>query len=67
MDVCEEIVRIEKALKRLRLPVAELLRRAGVDSSQWTRWKAGKQTPLMSTWAKIAGAFDELMRERAAA
>lgn len=66
MDVCEEIVRIEKALKRLHLPVAELLRRAGVDSSQWTRWKAGKQTPLMTTWAKIVTAFDHLAKEKAA-
>jgi len=66
MDVCEEIDRIEAALKQARVPAAELLRRAGVDSSQWTRWKAGKQTPLMTTWAKIAGAFDDLAREKAA-
>lgn len=66
MDVCEEIIRIEKALKRSRFPVAELLRRAGVDSSQWQRWKAGKQTPLMTTWAKIVSAFDQLAKEEAA-
>lgn len=66
MDVCEEIIRIEKALKKSRRSVAELLRRAGVDSSQWQRWKAGKQTPLLSTWAKILSAFDDLAKEQAA-
>lgn len=65
MDVSTEVTRIELRLKGAGHPVAELLRRANVDASQWQRWKAGKQTPLMTTWGKITAATEELAPERA--
>ena len=61
MDVKIEVSLIEKRVKTAGFPVAELLRRADVDASQWVRWKQGAQVPLTSTWSKITKAADELV------
>ena len=63
MNVRAEVARIEARLKTAGYPVAELLRKADVDVAQWQRWKAGKQTPLVTTWAKISDAADALIPE----
>lgn len=65
MDVRAEVARIEARLKTAGYPVAELLRKADVDVAQWQRWKAGKQTPLVTTWAKINTAADLLIPDLA--
>lgn len=60
MDVPTEVSAIEGRLKSAGFPVAELLRRANVDVAQWQRWKAGNQSPLLSTWSKIIAAADDM-------
>lgn len=60
VDIKTQITRIEKRVREAGHPVAELLRRADVDASQWVRWKQGKQAPLLSTWSKITKAADKM-------
>lgn len=60
MNVQTEVERIAARVKAAGFSVAELLRKAEVDTSQWQRWKAGKQTPLATTWSKVTSAADDL-------
>lgn len=63
MNVQAEVAQIEARLKAAGYPVAELLRRAGVDAGAWQRWKRGKRTPLVTTWEKISTAAEALVPE----
>lgn len=43
--------------------VASICRRAGIDPSQVSRWKAGKIEPRVSSLDRLENAFAELLTE----
>lgn len=67
MSVADQIQVIEDDLRGRGLPVAELFRRAGIQSSTWWRWKAGRVSPNFSTFDKVTGAHQSLIAEHDAA
>lgn len=60
MDYVAAISEIETRLKRSRVSVAEMLRRADVAPSQWSRWKTRHHEPHRTTWNRITAAANEL-------
>lgn len=67
MSVPSQIRSIEQALADAGLSVRALCARAGVNQSTWTRWKAGSNTPNMSTWSRVQEAFESMINDRGAA
>ncbi len=65
-NILSEITEIETRLRSAepKASVTAMLRLANVNGSQWQRWKAGTQTPLMSTWGRIKAAADELAPQK---
>ena len=59
MDVRTEMNSIQTRLKDAGHTVADLLRRAGVNRSQWERWKTG-QDPRLQTWSRVVDAADQM-------
>jgi hypothetical protein len=59
MNVQAEMKVIQDRLRTAGHTVADLLRRAEVNRSQWERWKTG-QDPQLRTWTKVVEAADEL-------
>jgi predicted transcriptional regulator len=54
------IQQIEQFCERAGITPVELLRRANVHPSQWSRWKAGKFEPRLKTWRDIEAAMAEI-------
>lgn len=48
------------------IPVGDVLKRAGVEWSTWTRWKRKGVKPWSTTLAKMRAALGELIAERVA-
>lgn len=59
------IQQIEQFCERAGITPVELLRRANVHPSQWSRWKAEKFDPRFKTMLRIQDAMAEI--EKAAA
>jgi predicted transcriptional regulator len=54
------IQNIEQFCERASITPAELLRRANVHPSQWSRWKAGTFEPRLKTCRAIEAAMAEI-------
>lgn len=63
MSVRTEMTGIEKRVRAAGHTVADLLRRAQVNRSQWERWKVG-QDPQLATWTRVLNAAQELAGEK---
>lgn len=55
---------IEGELAQMGVPVAELCRRAGIDTSTWQRWKTERFEPRMSMARKVLTAMEAIRAER---
>lgn len=64
MNIIADIAVIERQIKAAGLSVSGFLQKAGVEDSQWSRWKKG-QVPLLTTWDKIEKAVARLQKQRA--
>lgn len=56
IDLAARIIEIE----RLGLPLDDVLRRADVHRTTWSRWKAGRGLPQMRKWAQVEEAVQAL-------
>ena len=54
------IQQIEQFCEQAGITPVELLRRANVHPSQWSRWKAKKFEPRLKTWRDIEAAMAEI-------
>jgi predicted transcriptional regulator len=54
------IQQIEQFCERAGITPVELLRRANVHPSQWSRWKAGLFEPRLKTWRAIEVVMAEI-------
>lgn len=63
MNIAAEMKVIERRIRSAGHTVADLLRRADVNRSQWERWKTG-QDPRLQTWTRVLDAADALASER---
>jgi len=64
MDVKAEVEMMEGRLREADIPVAEILREAGIAASSWQRWKTTGQVPLTSTWERVQDAYKRRIRRR---
>ena len=65
-NILTEIAEIETRLRSTepRVTLKAMLHHAHVNGAQWHRWRAGTQTPLISTWERVKVAADELAPQR---
>ncbi len=61
MSIQVPIENMEKALRDAGLTSRALCDKAGINTSTWTRWKAGLNAPNMDTWSKVTAAFGEMV------
>lgn len=59
MNIRSEMNALETRVRAAGHTVADLLRRAQVNRSQWERWKVG-QDPQLATWTRVVNAAQEL-------
>lgn len=60
MSTIDEVVAFEAKIKSNGLRVDDVLRKAGIDRSTWTRWKAGTTVPRLDNWRSIEKALSVL-------
>lgn len=65
MNTKQKIAQIERHLRKARVSVNSVCRRADVDRSTWTRWKNGDTEPNTKTWRKVVEALPEDARAAA--
>lgn len=58
MSTSDEVEALEAKIKSRGLRVDDVLRRAGIDRSTWTRWKAGTTVPRLDNWRALEKAID---------
>lgn len=66
MDIPKRISEIEDQLQDAKIKIGDVLYRARVDRSTWTRWKAGTVSPTISKWNAVELAVTEAMQALAA-
>jgi hypothetical protein len=60
-----ELDTLKKALAQASVSIDEVLERAGVDRSTWTRWNNGSVTsPRFDSWAKVKDASAHLLKRK---
>jgi hypothetical protein len=59
MNIQQEIADIEQRLADAGESVGEYCKRAGINRSTWTRWKAGATAPNMRSWQRVIDAAQE--------
>jgi predicted transcriptional regulator len=59
------IALIERGLRKKRVSVNSVCRRANVDRSTWHRWKNGDTEPNVKTWRRVVRALPEDVRPAA--
>lgn len=62
----KDIPEMERKLNDAGVPVAELCRRAQIAETTWGRWKGEKFNPSFSAWEKVAAAYGEIIKPKAA-
>ena len=65
MTIHTDIASIEARLRLARIPLQALFRAAGINGSTWTRWRAAKNSPRLTTWNSVQRAADDLILEKA--
>jgi hypothetical protein len=60
MDIAPEVLELEDMAERANVPLGKALRRAGVASSTYWRWRHDGKEPLTRTVRKIRAAIEEL-------
>ena len=66
MNIAPEVIELEQLAQRVAVPMSAALKRAGVASTTYWRWRHGGKEPLTGTIRKVRAAITELA-ERAAA
>jgi hypothetical protein len=61
IDLQSEIIRIQAAAQRRAVSIRSIFKAADLAVSNWARWKSGKTSPTMATWAKFAGVADQII------
>ncbi len=65
MEITERIQIAEDRAKDLKVSVAEICRRAGIDRSTWARWKDGsRKDAMISKWDAVEVALAAIAKER---
>lgn len=63
----DEIAELEREVKEASLPIEDVLDKAGVHRSSWTRWKNGTHSPRMDNWSMVRDTARRLIAEKRAA
>lgn len=66
MNIAPEVIELEQLAQRVAVPMSQALKRAGVASTTYWRWRHEGKEPLTGTIRKVRAAITELA-ERAAA
>lgn len=62
MNIQTEMARIERLVAKNGMSLRQFLLGAGVNGTQWSRWKNTGATPLVTTWAKVEKAAAKLRK-----
>lgn len=65
MTIHTQISEIERRLRLARIPLQALFKAAGINGSTWTRWRADKTSPRLTTWTNVQRAAEDLILEKA--
>lgn len=60
MSTADEIAAFEKSVQDRGLRIADVLKKAGIDRSMWTRWKNGTTVPRLDNWRSMERAAEAL-------
>lgn len=66
MSIAPEVIELEQLAQRVAVPMSLALKRAGVASTTYWRWKNDGKEPLTGTIRKVRAAINELSAVRAA-
>lgn len=66
MQIAPEVIELEQLAQRVAVPMSRALKRAGVASTTYWRWRHEGKEPLTGTIRKVRSAINELAGERAA-
>jgi DNA-binding phage protein len=67
MKYLDQIKDVERRARQIRLPMAALLRHAGVAPQTWWRWKSQRGSPMMATFEAAMEKFGERLAAEEAA
>lgn len=59
-NTSDEVREFEERAKAAGISIADVLRRAEIDRSMWTRWKNGTTIPRLDNWRAVERAAAEL-------
>lgn len=62
MQIAPEVTELEALAERLNVPMGQALKRAGVASTTYWRWRHAEKEPLTKTVRKVRAAIEELSR-----
>lgn len=66
MSVAPEVIELELLAQKVAVPMSLALKRAGVASTTYWRWRHDGKEPLTGTIRKVRAAINELSADRAA-
>jgi len=66
MTTGDKIKEMEGKLREAGVPVDALCASANIRRSTWTRWKAGVNSPNLTTWDRVSTAFGRLVSDEVA-
>ncbi len=62
MYTAQELISdLERRAQAKGVPIRRLVKKAGINSSTWTRWKSGQTTPTFGTWERLSRTADEML------
>lgn len=67
MSIAPEVTAFDSEVKAAGVHVADVLRRAGVAHTTWSRWTGGQFEPRAATLRKLRQALAEELKNRQAA
>jgi hypothetical protein len=66
MSIAPEVIELEQLAQRVAVPMSVALKRAGVASTTYWRWRHEGKEPLTGTIRKVRAAINEISADRAA-
>ncbi len=64
MAFTDELSSLKQDLASADVSIADVLARAGVDRSTWTRWNNGASRPRFETWAAVRASAENMIAKR---
>ena len=60
MNIAPEVIELEQLAQRVAVPMARALKKAGVASTTYWRWRHEGKEPLTGTIRKVRAAINDL-------